>query len=405
MSRRPRCSRVSWSSSDVTMPNAFARRARKAALAASLAAALASVPHCAAVSPIPATPASVPAGRWRDASRDDYRAHLRALTTLVEACARARDPKNCDPMRVGPDDRVPLGSGANAERRRVRYGWLRVLLSKSGEADKPVSKEAAGAQSGPEPVNGQPAPPTTSQLLQDAERRLAQDLDQAQAAPVPEPAHTAVRNTMKQVLAGREFRNLAQLSARQQMLERVNNWLNRLFASVSALRATAAWVGRAVVWGFILAVCVGLVWGLLQVQRRWRVRLVPDDVAPAAGAASARDWQLWLEDARRAAAAGQWREAIHFVYWASISRLESKRMWPADRARTPREYLALVAPEDPRKAGLARLTGSFERVWYGGRAAVESDYRKAEELADGLIAGGAAAGGADRPVVAEGGAR
>ena len=122
---------------------------------------------------------------------------------------------------------------------------------------------------------------------------------------------------------------------------------------------------------------------------------------PAAGAASARDWQLWLEDARRAAAAGLWREAIHFVYWASISRLESRRLWPADRARTPREYLALVAPEDPRKAGLARLTGSFELTWYGGRAAGERDYRQAEELAKGLIAGTAAGTSA---ATAEGGA-
>ena len=115
--------------------------------------------------------------------------------------------------------------------------------------------------------------------------------------------------------------------------------------------------------------------------------MVPEGDGPAAGAASARDWQLWLEDARRAAAAGLWREAIHFVYWASISRLESRRLWPADRARTPREYLALVAPDDARKAGLATLTGSFERIWYGGRAAGESDYRSAEQLATGLISG------------------
>ena len=132
------------------------------------------------------------------------------------------------------------------------------------------------------------------------------------------------------------------------------------------------------VWGFILAICVGLVWGLMQLERRWRVRLVPDDRALRPAQPRRRDWQLWLEDARRAAAAGLWREAIHFVYWASISRLESRRSWPADRARTPREYLALVAADDPRKPGLATLTGSFERIWYGGRPAGEADYRRAE---------------------------
>ncbi len=114
-----------------------------------------------------------------------------------------------------------------------------------------------------------------------------------------------------------------------------------------------------------------------------------------------RDWQLWLEDARKSAAARQWREAIHFVYWAAISRLESKRLWPADRARTPREYLTLIAADDPRKASLASLTGSFVRTWYGGREAREADYLRAESLADKLISG---KGSADQPAAAEGGA-
>src|SRR4029079_15995723 len=121
----------------------------------------------------------------------------------------------------------------------------------------------------------------------------------------------------------------------------------------------------------------------------WRVRLTPEgDQLPAPGAASARDWQLWLEDARRAAERTEWREAIHFLYWASISRRESRRLWPADRARTPREYLALVAQEDPRRSGLWQLTGTFERFWYGGRTAAESDFKQAESIPTVLINGG-----------------
>jgi hypothetical protein len=206
---------------------------------------------------------------------------------------------------------------------------------------------------------------------------------------------------MKQVLAGRDFRNLEAPTRRDSILEKLSEWLNRFFENLGNLHANTEWAGRVIVWGFILAVCVGLAWGLLQLERRWRIRLVPESDGPAAGAASARDWQLWLADARRAAAAGEWREAIHFVYWAAISRLESRRLWPADRARTPREYLALVAADDPRRAGLSTLTGSFERTWYGGRRAGESDYRKAEEVADGLIAGNSSGGSG----VAQGGAR
>jgi hypothetical protein len=195
---------------------------------------------------------------------------------------------------------------------------------------------------------------------------------------------------MKQVLAGPDFRNLEQPTVRDSILEKIGNWLNRFFESAASLKTRSAWVGRVLVWGFTLAVCIALVWGLLQLERRWRIRLTPETERPGDGAASARDWQLWLEDARKAADAGQWREAIHFVYWASISRLESKRLWPADRARTPREYLALVAADDSRKTGLAQLTGSFERTWYGGRPASETDYEKAERLSSTLISSGAA---------------
>ena len=355
-----------------------------AALAAVLAAAQAR-----ADTPV-AAPPTQPASRWHEASLEEYRSHLLALAAIVDACAKARDTKTCDTTLVGPDDRVPLGEDAHAERRLVRYGWLRVLLSKARDKDEPATKPVPGAKGAPAEESVLPLQRTTSELLQDAGTRLAHDLAQAGAAAAASPVHNQERDAMTQVLAGREFRNLEEPSARDSALEKFGNWLNLLFESVAQFGSRSAWIGRVIVWGFILAVCVGLAWGLLQLERRWRIRLVPESGGPAAGAASARDWQLWLEDARKAAAAGLWREAIHFLYWAAISRLESQRLWPADRARTPREYLALVAPEDPRKAGLATLTGSFERVWYGGRAAAESDYHKAEQLATALISGSGA---------------
>lgn len=346
-------------------------------------------------------PLAQPAGHWHEASLEEYRAHLLALTTVVEACAKARTMKSCDPALVGADDHVPLSQSAHAERRLVRYGWLRVLLSKAQDKDtpdknknKPQTAIVPGSNGLPRAQGMQPPPRTTSELLQDAETRLAHDLAQSDAGAAAAPDHNQERDVMTQVLSGREFRNLEAPSARDSMLEKFGNWLNGLFEAAAQFGSRSAWIGRALVGGFILAVCVGLVWGLLQLERRWRIRLIPEHTEPVAGSASARDWQLWLEDARQAAAAGLWREAIHFVYWASISRLESRRLWPADRARTPREYLALVAPEDPRKAGLATLTGSFERIWYGGRPAGEGDYRNAEQLATALISGSGNSGSA-----------
>jgi len=343
-----------------------------------------------AVTPLAIAPAP-PDSRWREASLDEYRQHLLALTTLVEACTAARDAKSCDPTQVGPDDRVP---SPNADRRLIRYGWLRVLLAKAEEKDEPAPKPEANAQ--PASQDAPPPPPTTTELLQAANARLAADLAQTTSPPAAAPSHTEQRFAMTAVLAGRDFRNLEEPTARDAALERLNNWLNWIFQGASKLRARSKWVGRLVVASFILAICVALVWSLIRLERRWRVRLVPDETLAAPNSAAARDWQLWLNDARRAAATGAWRNAIHCAYWASISRLEARRLWPADRARTPREYLALLSSDDPRRPGLATLTRSFERTWYGARPAAEADYRRAEELAAALISSASArSGGAE----------
>jgi hypothetical protein len=373
---------------------AVTRRFIVSGLALAACVAVAQLCHAAQIVSVPGGPSS---SQPHEASLDEYRAHLLSLTTLVQACAKARDMKTCDPALVGPDDHIPITRAQNAERRLVRYGWLRVLLSKARDPDAPVpaAKPAPASEGAQSWENARPTPPSTSKLLEDAQARLAHDLAQADAAAAPIPDHSSERSVMQQVLAGRDFSGLEANDPKDSALEKVGGWLNRLLESAMKASARAPWLGRALVWGFILAVCVGLVWGLLQLERRWRIRLVPEDRGPGPGAASAISWQLWLEDARRAAAAGQWREAIHFIYWASISRLESKRLWPADRARTPREYLALVDPEDPRRPSLATLTGNFERVWYGGRQAGESDYQRAEQIASALIAGaGASSAGA-----------
>ncbi len=263
-----------------------------------------------------------PTGNVREATLAEYRQHLVELNAVVAACAKARDTKSCDPALAGADDRVPISNAPNAERRLVRYNWLRALLAVAQEKDKtqekaqdkasPPNENHGNTPTKPADGTGQPpadettrAPkPTTSQLLQAAETRLTKDILQADAmaaaSPAPAADYTRERGTMKQVLAGRDFRNLETSTVRDTLLEKLGEWLNRLWESAAGLQARAAWVGRVIIWGFILAVCVGLAWGLLQMERRWRIRLVPESTGPAAGAASARDWQL--RDGRNLAA-------------------------------------------------------------------------------------------------------
>ena len=161
------------------------------------------------------------------------------------------------------------------------------------------------------------------------------------------------------------------------------NLLDKFFSGLVRFGSNAPWIVWVLRILLLVGLCTALVWFLLRIERRSRIRLIPE-IELATGAPSAREWQLWLRDAQAMAAQGQWREAIHFLYWASISRLEAKRLWPADRARTPREYLALLNGTDPRKSNLTALTRSFERTWYGGRAAQASDFNAALEQAAAL---------------------
>ena len=332
-------------------------------------------------------PVAAPQPSTRATSLDDYRHHLQALSTLVDACAQARGPKTCDPTLIGPDDRVALGT----EQRIVSYDWLRALFKQAQEKDAVVAQATPSKALNKPDQSIRPRPRTTAELLADAKTRLAADLGQATALATPAAPQVAIpqvgeRAVLRKVLSQREFSGLTAPSATDTLQEKFINWLNRLFEGASRFEAQAAWVGKLIVWGFIALVCIALAWGLLQLERRWRIRLVPESTGITNDAASARPWQLWLNDARAAADAGNWRTAIHCLYWGAISRLESKRLWPADRARTPREYLALLAAEDPRRRALAPLTRSFERVWYGGRPANEHDYRQADALAQTLIA-------------------
>lgn len=329
--------------------------------------------------------ARVPLGKWRKVTLIEYRQHLMHAMQLVEECSGKRDLATCDPLKVGLDDLVPVSVNGSSEWRLVRFGWLRVLLFRAEDPDAPASGKASAGGSAASTTEPRDEPNTT-ELLHAAKVRLAHDLAQATALMTQPTAYPTERAMMLQVLAGRDFRDLKQPSDSQYLKERLNAWLNRLFEQVAQWRAGSAWIGRVVVVVFLLAVCAGLAWGLVQVERRWRARLKPEMVRSAAKASAPLEWERWLEEARSASAAGAWRQAIHAAYWAAITRLESHELWPVDRARTPREYLALVATGDPRREDLAQLTRTFERTWYGGRSAEAAEFQKAEELSAVLIA-------------------
>ncbi|MGA2346756.1 MAG: DUF4129 domain-containing protein, partial [Candidatus Sulfotelmatobacter sp.] len=106
-----------------------------------------------------------------------------------------------------------------------------------------------------------------------------------------------------------------------------------------------------------------------------------DTVIPRDLPVSAKEWAIWLSEARGAAAKGEWRDAIHLAYWAGISFLERQGTWKPDRARTPREYLRLLSSSSEHRETLTALTRIFELAWYANRGASERTFSQTlEEL-------------------------
>jgi hypothetical protein len=344
----------------------------------------------AAARPTPAQAFGADAG-WRDVSMAEYRLHLEDLDGVVVNCQTQRRIRSaapaktapasddaCDPARIGPDDRVHGLASGDALPREVRYDWLRSVLGRAENKGAQAKPIAIGAAT--DAKNHQLG---VDALLAEARQRLQEDAKQAESTPEASPSYAGERKSLNAILAQKVYQGVTQVSARERFVEWLYNVLDKILSGFFRFGSRSPWIAFTLRALLLVAICTALIWFLVRIERRSRVRLVPDD-APAPGAPSAREWQLWLEDAHAMAARGLWRDAIHFIYWASIARLESKRLWPADRARTPREYLRLMAASDPRQPSLTALTRSFERTWYGGRAAESDDFHAALELAAAL---------------------
>ncbi len=323
---------------------------------------------------------------WRDVTVTEYQEHLTDLDAIVAACRSQRSAGGatqttfpaCDPAHIGPDNRVQGFSGTPSQSREVRYDWLRSVMARAAKRDGATQKTIFGAM--PRPHN---KPVSLDSLLAAARQRLQDDAAEAGAPAAATTNYSEERKSLNAILSQRAYQGVTQVSRMDRLREWFDNLLDKFFSGLVKFGSHAPWIVWLLRILLLAAICTGLVWFLLRIERRARLRVVPE-IEIATGAPSAREWQLWLRDAQEMAAQGQWREAIHFLYWAAIARLESKRLWPADRARTPREYLALLAGTDSRKVNLTALTRSFERTWYGGREAQASDFNAALEQAGAL---------------------
>jgi hypothetical protein len=180
-----------------------------------------------------------------------------------------------------------------------------------------------------------------------------------------------MRERLNRILSAREFRQVHGPTAWELLQQRVGAWIEKKLAKLFPKVPDLNQAGQIFVWVMIaIAVSVLGVW----LYRSSRERLLdrPREILPFLP--SAKNWRVWLAEARARAGAGEWREAIHLGFWAAVSRLESEGVWRPDKARTPREYLKEIPPESENKSPFAAVTKTFEAAWYGGRRASAMDF-------------------------------
>ncbi|HEX5432732.1 MAG TPA: DUF4129 domain-containing protein [Candidatus Angelobacter sp.] len=184
----------------------------------------------------------------------------------------------------------------------------------------------------------------------------------------------AARKKLSQILSRREFRNVHRPGLKETLLSQLYRWLGRHLSHVHFGRLGGFSLLQAAVYVLIgIALLILLFWTFKQLTRKPEEPQARE-IIPFSP--SARNWRAWLAEAKEYADRQDWRNAIHFAYWAGISCLESGGAWRPNRARTPREYLRLLSSRSPNYPPLSTLTQKFEIVWYGDRPAAQQDFEE-----------------------------
>jgi hypothetical protein len=292
---------------------------------------------------------------------DQYRTHLEKLRVLVQNCEA--QAAACDPNAVGNDEQVEirgLGVGANVNAFEAHYDWLRDALKSTRNA----GDKNRGDQ------------------LRSAESRLDEALHEVSGERPPQTGVALARQRVDAILGHPEFATMHEESLWDRVRAYLARWLDRLFNNVAQFGERSPWIGPLMEWGLIGIALVGLVlWAMRVLQRqRLAVRMeAARQIEPWEEAA--RNWRALAEEQ---AERGDWRDAVHCLYWASIAVLEGRNLWAVNRSRTPREYVRLLEAGSQRWKLLRQQTQGFEHVWYGLNDAARQDYEHALELHEGL---------------------
>ena len=295
-------------------------------------------------------------------SLTEFRGEVTRLQGVVAACAGSAEA--CRGERVGEDVRVEGAGGFEQH-----WGWLRAALEKAGAAKAGARKAGDRAQ-----------------WMREADEQLTELARESAwlAGTGDLKEFTRARAEANDVLSRPEFQHGGGPTWWDRAKARMWGWLLRMFTGVAKVGVAAPWLGTVLEWICFVGAAVGLLFFLLRNVTRQRLRVSLGERAGVSSAwnKEAEDWAAWAEEH---AAAGEWREAVHGLYWAAIVSLEGRRAWRHNPTRTPREYVRLLRAGTAEEQGLRRLTQMFERVWYGLQEANAEVYAEARRVYEGLV--------------------
>lgn len=203
------------------------------------------------------------------------------------------------------------------------------------------------------------------------------------------PPEHDVRNTVRTILARDEFLppppnpfdrlTNAVLRAAGRLVEwllRPMNWLVNKLTQIAGERSpVAVWM----VVGLLVALLLLVIFHIYYLSARAFGSDRPRRVGQAAGIFPLQARDL-LDQARAAAAAGQFREAVRLIYQAALRLLDQAGVIRYDASLTNWDYAHQLAPREPLGPIFAQLTSIADRAMYSDAPVSQEHYRQSDEL-------------------------
>ena len=217
-------------------------------------------------------------------------------------------------------------------------------------------------------------PRTAAGAAQEISARVESLLDDARAiSRTSVRDYTAPRAKLDDILRRREFRFVRGPTESEilwnQLVDRLMLWIDRLLSRAGGHPRVANFLR----WGIVIVLGLFFLAWLIYTLAHVSYQRFP---APVAAAPTA-PWRDWVQEARAAAARGEFREAIRIIYGAAVLLMGEAGAWQVDPSRTHREYVRLLPPDSVHRPHLIAITVCFEQVWYGRAQASARDYEAA----------------------------